>query len=277
MGHNPKKPILFNENSSNNEFISKLLRKKRVGILKNPSILQTRNEQIEDIVSEQIFLLNLSKNESMTRKKTLRNFRKDFFEEFNDFHERKLPNILKKQSSLKEILISSKKLMMNFEQQKLKYKPCIITQFWSDKYYRSLFKHSKLDVLEKDTDKEKIWRLVKQRAQQNMPKDSNFTSFSQSKIIKNEDLLPESSAERSTRTRLEKLPSLHESRKKSLQKLAESDNFPEKMKSFSKMSPEKSRFRALEKTRFLEETNVSLNQIINECDDNKKDFQVLKE
>ena len=163
MDHFPKKQILRNDISSNSHSMGKLLKKKRVGILKNPSILHTKNEQTDDVVSEQIFLLNLSKNEPITRKKTLKNFRKSFFEE--DQYERKLPNILKKQASLKEILISTKKLRIGFEQQKLRYKPCVITEFWSEKYYRSLFKHSKLEVLEKDTEKENIWRFVKQKAQ----------------------------------------------------------------------------------------------------------------
>lgn len=267
---NLQKEILSKEVSfsSNNDFITKLLKKKRVGILKNPSILQAKQEHADDIVSEQIFLLNLGKNEPIYRKKTLKNFRKDFYEDSLENNEKTMPSILKKQSSLKEILISSKKMKMAFEKRKHKYEPCLVTQFWSDKYYRSLFKHSKLDLLDKETEKERIWSFVKRNAFENQ-----LNSAPLPQIIMNKSRDIPNPEERNVYNqeffnhKKEKSASLHQNPGNL------SEYYPEN-KSFMKKP---SSFRSMRKDKFLEETNDSLSQLISNCDSNKKDCSIMRE
>lgn len=161
-----KKSILFDEISTSNSLVSKILEKKRIGILKNPSILEDEKNQdpMEDLFSEQLFLLNLNKQETNSRVKTLRAFHRNFYYGIDEYPKKQSPNLLKKQASLKEILISSKKLKISLEDKKMKKEPYVISELWSDKYYRCLLKHSKLDNLIKETEKEKIWRFVKAKS-----------------------------------------------------------------------------------------------------------------
>ena len=96
-----KKSILFDEIMSSNSYVSKILQKKRVGILKNSSLLKKEDEPIEDLFSEQMFLLNLSKQETTSRIKTLKTFFKKLLYQNYEYPKKQLPNILKKQASLK--------------------------------------------------------------------------------------------------------------------------------------------------------------------------------
>ena len=211
-----KKPLFLDEIISKITGINQILKKKRVGILKNPSILNKKNQQSDDLFSEQMFLLNLSRNESITRIKTLKVFRKNLYDETTN-HVKMQPDILKKQASLKEILISSKKLKMLFDEKKLKREPCVITELWSDQYYRSLFKHSKLDNLIKESDKEKIWRFVKQKAILNNSK----TQFSSPHKTQNYDQIhPYSKINNNDKNKM--FPILNESKHSSIQS---DDNF----------------------------------------------------
>jgi len=278
--------ILFDETISSSDIISKILKKKREGILKNQSILNEKNSQIDDLFSEQMLLISLNRNETYTRKKTLKTFQKNLFEEIYKPLEKKIPNILKKQSSLKEILISSKKLKMTIEENKRKREPYVITDLWSNKYYRKLLKHSKLDSLIKETEKEKIWRTTKQRALLNLTnsKDQTSSILTMSPIIPNNDFKKKSlkniepnkiiSGKEQKKNAI-KLPSLNEII--NFDNIIESGVGEEKIAIQNIDKKKIKRYRSVDKLKFYNDANSSLNQIINDCDENKKDFQKIKE
>lgn len=84
--------------------------------------------------------------------------------------------------------------------------------------------------------------------------------------------------DREVQKQLERLPSLHENKVFSQQESKRGDL--SKSHSVSKMSTDKSRFKSLDKSEqkaFLEETSFSINQLINECDDNQKEFKTMRE
>ena len=92
------------------------------------------------------------------------------------------------------------------------------------------------------------------------------------------DHFPALFSDRDVQNQLERLPSLHETKVFSQQDSKRGDL--SKSHSISKASTDKSRFKSLEKSEqknFLAETSFSINQIINECDDNQKEFKTMRE
>lgn len=278
------KRILFDEIKSNRDEISKILKKKRVGILKNEAILNENNIQVDDLFSEQLFLVNLSKSEHYTRKKTLRTFQKNLFEE-NYPSTKKLPSILKKQTTLKEILISTEKLKISIEGNKNKKDAYAITDLWSNKYYRNLLKHSKLDSLIKETEKEKIWRATKQRALINKSNSKGETQSilalspilphnikdSNQKIILNIESNKRISENKQKKNEV-KLPILDKTKIKE-----KGEGEGEGISLMNKKKKHSRKQRSVDRINFCKDAHSSLSSIISICDENKKDFRAFKE
>lgn len=247
-----KKSILFDEILSNKTIVSKILHKKRAGILKSSLIFNEDNEKIEDLFSEQMILLALSKNETLTRSKTLKVFQKKVFYEDYDHQKKKLPSILTKQASLKEILISSKKLKMDLDQKKASKQNSNITEFWSDQYYRSLLKHTKLDHLIKETEKGKIWKNVKSKS---LFEDSNFKNISP---IKSHNNNYSSSRNNNSPTNFPPLLELNKNIT-----LRKRDKVPSK-----RLKTKRNYNKSEDKKHFYLEANNSIQNIINACSQN---------
>lgn len=137
------------------------LNKKRKGILKNINEEDKDIEGVDDMTNEQIYLLNLAKNEHIDRIKTLKTFKKKDI--FNEIPYKFQSANIQKVASLKEIKLSTKNLMRNIKENKKNSTLLLIKDFWSEKYYRAMLRLTKLNNLIKETDKERIWKAVKSK------------------------------------------------------------------------------------------------------------------